>query len=143
MNTSLESRPSVIPAPTLGLLRVVLIGLNLIASVSFLAELVFLRHFNESLQYIPMVAVSLGLIGTLAALSRNVLAQGITVLAALVLLLAGAIGFGIHLWRNHLIQPDAGVWGALTGPAPVMAPLSLANIGLILLVTVWLTRSRA
>jgi hypothetical protein len=143
MNRSLAVRSSPIPAPTLGLLRVVLIGLNLIASVSFLAELMFLRHFNESLQYIPIVAVSLGLIGTLAALSRNTLAQGITILAALVLMLAGGVGFGIHLWRNHLIQPDAGLWGALTGPAPVMAPLSLANVGLMLLVTVWLTRSRA
>ncbi len=143
MNTSVESSSGVIPAPTLGLLRLVLIGLNLIASVSFLAELMFLHHFNESLQYIPIVAVSLGFLGTLAAFSRNMLAQGVTILAALALLLAGAVGFGIHLWRNHLIQPDAGVWGALTGPAPAMAPLSLANVGLILLVTVWLTRSRA
>ncbi len=143
MNTSLESRPSVIPAPTLGLLRIVLIGLNLIASASFLAELMFLHHFNERLQFIPIVAVSLGFLGTLAAFSRNVFAQGITILAALALLLAGAVGFGIHLWRNHLMELDAGVWGALTGPAPVMAPLSLANVGLILLVTVWLTRSKA
>jgi hypothetical protein len=142
MNHPLETRSSLVPAPTLGLLRVVLIGLNLIASASFLAELIFLRHFNEGLQYIPIVATALGLVGTLAALSRNILAQGITVLSALVLMLAGGTGFGVHLWRNHLIQPEAGLWGALTGPAPAIAPLSLANLGLMLLVAVWLARSR-
>ena len=147
MNRELEpsTRAAVIsgqiPAPNLSLVRTVLIGLNLIGAASFLAELIFLRHFNEPLQYIAITAASLGVIGSLVAISRNTIAHGFTLFAGVAMMLAGGTGFGIHLWRNHTYLPDQGVWGALTGPAPVMAPLALANIGLMLLVAVWLTRT--
>ncbi len=133
--------PLRIPVPNLPLVRAVLIGLNLVGAASFLAELIFLRHFNEPLQWIAVAAASLGVIGTLAAISRNIVARGFTLFAGAAMMLAGGTGFGIHLYRNHTYLPDQGVWGALTGPAPVMAPLALANIGLMLLVAIWLTRA--
>lgn len=138
---SARAVPVAIPTPNLSLVRTVLIALNLIGAASFLAELIFLRHFNEPLQYVAITAASLGVIGTLVAISKNTLARGFTLFAGVAMMLAGGVGFGIHLWRNHTYLPDQGVWGALTGPAPVMAPLALANIGLMLLVAVWLART--
>jgi hypothetical protein len=137
----MNSSPQVnrIPAPSLPLLRTVLIGLNAIASVSFLLELIFLRHYNEALQWIPIIAIVLGILGVIASLRANGFARVVVVLAAFGLLGAGAVGALVHLIRNAGYAKDAGLWGALTGPAPAIAPLSLANVGLMLLVTLWLS----
>jgi hypothetical protein len=131
-----------LPEPSLGLLRTILIALSAIASVSFLLELIFLRHFNETLQYVPIIAVSLGLVGVIAALRANAVTQVIVVIAALGLLAAGGIGAVVHLIRNIGYAEGKGLWEVLTGPAPTMAPLALANLGLMLLLSLWLAKPK-
>ena len=137
-----ESQPSRIPAPSLPLLRTILIVLNAIASVSFLLELIFLQHFNETLQWIPIIAVSLGIIGVIASLQSNTITRAIVILAALALLGSGGLGALVHLIRNAGYAEGKGLWAILTGPAPVIAPLSLANVGLMFLLTLWLSRPK-
>jgi hypothetical protein len=131
-----------IPAPSLPLLRSILIALNAIAGVSFLLELIFLRHFNETLQWVPIIAVSLGIMGVIASLQTNTVTRVIVIVAALGLLGAGGLGALVHLIRNAGYAEGKGLWAVLTGPAPVIAPLSLANVGLLLLVTLWLSKPR-
>jgi hypothetical protein len=129
-----------IPTPSLPLLRIILIVLNAVASASFLLELIFLRHFNETLQWVPIIAVILGIIGVIASLQTNTVTRAIVVFAALGLLGAGGLGALVHLIRNAGYAEGKGLWAILTGPAPVIAPLSLANVGLMLLLTLWLSR---
>jgi hypothetical protein len=131
-----------IPAPSLPLVRNILIALNAIAGVSFLLELVFLQHFNETLQWVPIVAVILGMIGVIASLQPNGITRVVVVVAALGLLGAGGLGALVHLIRNAGYAEGKGLWAVLTGPAPVIAPLALANIGLLLLVTLWLSKPK-
>jgi hypothetical protein len=131
-----------LPAPSLPLVRNILIALNAIAGVSFLLELVFLQHFNETLQWVPIIAVVLGMVGVLASLQPNGVTRVIVVVAALGLLGAGGLGALVHLLRNAGYAEGKGLWAILTGPAPVIAPLALANIGLLLLVTLWLSKPK-
>jgi hypothetical protein len=147
-NTWISTRISErIPAPSLPLLRTILIGLNAIASVSFLLELIFLQHFKETLQWIPIIAVSLGMIGAIASLpvnmwQSNTITRAIVIFAALALLGTGGLGAMVHLIRNAGYAEGKGLWAILTGPAPVIAPLSLANVGLMLLLTLWISRPK-
>jgi hypothetical protein len=131
-----------IPTPSLPLLRIILIGLNAIASVSFLLELIFLQHFNETLQWIPIIAASLGIIAVIASLQSNTITRAIVILAALALLGAGGLGALVHLIRNIGYAEGKGLWAILTGPAPTMAPLALANVGLLLLLTLWISKPK-
>jgi hypothetical protein len=136
-----------IPVPSLPLVRSILIALNAIAGVSFLLELFFLQHFNETLQWVPIIAVMLGLVGVIASLRTNSgpssnIARVIVIVAALGLLGAGGLGALVHLIRNAGYAEGKGLWAVLTGPAPVIAPLSLANVGLLLLVTLWLSKPK-
>jgi hypothetical protein len=131
-----------IPTPSLPLLRTILIGLNAIASVSFLLELIFLQHFNETLQWIPIIAASLGIIAVIASLQSNTITRAIVILAALALLGAGGLGALVHLIRNIGYAEGKGLWAILTGPAPTMAPLALANVGLLLLLTLWISKPK-
>jgi hypothetical protein len=142
-----RSQNTRIRTPSLPLLRTILIALNVIASVSFLLELIFLQHFNETLQWVPIIAVSLGIIGVIASLSANTgqsnpITRAIVILAALALLGAGGLGALVHLIRNAGYAEGKGLWAVLTGPAPVIAPLSLANVGLMLLLTLWLSKPK-
>jgi hypothetical protein len=136
-----------IPVPSLPLVRSILIALNAIAGVSFLLELIFLQHFNETLQWVPIIAVILGLVGVIASMRTNSgpsnnFARVIVIVAALGLLGAGGLGALVHLIRNAGYAEGKGLWAVLTGPAPVIAPLSLANVGLLLLVTLWLSKPK-
>jgi hypothetical protein len=131
-----------IPAPSLPLVRNILITLNAIAGVSFLLELIFLQHFNETLQWVPIIAVIFGMIGLIASLRPNGVTRVIVILASLGLLGAGGVGALVHLIRNAGYAEGKGLWAVLTGPAPVIAPLALANIGLLLLVTLWLSKPK-
>jgi hypothetical protein len=149
MNSSPQSTgiAARIPEPSLPLLRIILIALNAIASVSFLLELIFLQHFNETLQWIPIIAVGLGIIAVIASLQpntdqTNTITRAIVILAALGLLGAGGLGALVHLIRNAGYAEGKGLWAILTGPAPVIAPLSLANVGLMLLLTLWISRPK-
>jgi hypothetical protein len=126
-----------IPTPSLPM-----VALNAIAGVSFLLELIFLQHFNETLQWVPIIAVILGMIGVIACLRPNGVTRVIVILAALGLLGAGSVGALVHLIRNAGYAEGKGLWAVLTGPAPVIAPLALANIGLLLLVTLWLSKPK-
>ena len=124
--------------PTLPLVRTVLLGINLIGSLTFLAELWFLGHFKEPLQYIAISAAVLGVLGTLVSLSQSNAARIIAGVIALGMMGAGGIGLIVHISRNLKYADTPSLWAALTGPLPVLAPLSLANVGLLLLVAAWL-----
>jgi hypothetical protein len=127
-----------IPAPSLGLLRLVLIGLNAIAIVSLLLELVFLQHFQQPFQGIALLAAGLGVLAVLASLVQHHAARAVVAVVALGLLGAGATGALLHFLKNLEYAQEKTIWAALTGSAPAFAPLALANVGLTLLVTLWL-----
>jgi hypothetical protein len=127
-----------IPAPSLGLLRLVLIGLNAIAIVSLLLELVFLQHFGQPWQWIAPLAAGAGVAAVLASLSQHNVARAVVAVVALGLMVAGATGALLHFLKNLEYAQQKTLWDALTGSAPALAPLALANVGLTLLVTLWL-----
>ena len=129
---------ALLPAPTLPLVRALLLGVNLVGSLTFLAELVFIGHFREPLQVVAVAAAVFGAIGTLVGIGRSAPARAVAGLIALGMMGAGGVGLVVHLSRNYAYADTKTLWAVLTGPLPVLAPLSLANVGLLLLVAVWL-----
>jgi hypothetical protein len=89
-----------IPAPRLPLLRSILIALNASDGMSFLLGLIFLWHFNETLQWVPTIAVSLGIVRVIASLPTNNVTRVIVIVAALGLLGADSLRALVLLVRN-------------------------------------------
>lgn len=132
-------------------LRFALLGLAALGLAGTAIELVLERHWDGAIQLIPWPFLATGLAALallLAAPSRS------TVLVARVLATALFVGAAVGIWRHVAANYDAGFldfryaerwptmsgldrwWHAATktvGPAPVLAPGVLAQVGLCLL----------
>lgn len=127
------------PAAARGL-RQGLLGLAALTAVGTGLELVLLEHAGSPPQVVPFVAMGLGLVavaaGGLAPSRRTVWSlRG----AAVMLVLAGALGVFEHLEHNYAFEaeirpteePAALMVHAIQGASPALAPGAVALMGLI------------
>lgn len=117
------------------LLWIVLAGI-----VGLGVELVLLEHFEDPLQWVPLVLLALGLIAatTLAIRATRATVRAFQAVSAL-FILAGAVGLWLHFDGNMEFEredePSAAtsvlVRRAIFGATPLLAPGALAQLGLV------------
>jgi hypothetical protein len=121
-------------------LRQLLLALILIGTVGLQVELALLRHAESATQWIPHIALLIGLIGTAAVYFRPAPATLKAFQAIMAgFLVVGALGIYFHLRGNveFALERDpsltgAGlIWKALRGATPALAPGALAQLGLL------------
>lgn len=121
-------------------LRQLLLALILIGTVGLQVELALLRHAESATQWIPHIALLIGLIATLAVYFRPAPATLRAFQAIMAgFLVVGALGIYLHLRGNveFALERDpsltgAGLmWKALRGATPALAPGALAQLGLL------------
>ena len=117
------------------MLAVVFIGI-----LGLEVELALLKHAESLTQWIPHVALMVGLLATVAVYFRP---GGATLRAfqgvMLIFLIVGALGLYLHLKGNveFALERDASltgaklIWKALRGATPALAPGALAQLGLL------------
>lgn len=121
-------------------LRQLLLALVLIGIVGLEVELALLRHAESLTQWIPHIALFVGLIVTAAVYFRPqpaLLRVFQAVMAAY--LLVGMLGIYLHYRGNVEFalerDPTLGgvrlLWKALRGATPALAPAALAQLGLL------------
>jgi hypothetical protein len=123
-----------------GLLRRLLLAVMVIGIVGLEAELLLLEHFEGVWQWVPVIALALGLVLTLAVWMRPARAtlRAFQALCA-VFVAAGAVGVYLHMDGNIEFaregDPSLGglalLWEALSGATPALAPGALAQLGLL------------
>lgn len=127
------------PAVLAGLRRI-LLAVVLVGIVGLGAELFLLEHYDGIWQWVPIVALAIGLaLGVAVGVRprRGVLLAFRAVMAAF--LVAGAAGVYLHLAGNAeferesdpAIRGTALLWEALRGATPSLAPGALAQLGLV------------
>jgi len=117
------------------MLAIVFIGV-----VGLEVELALLKHADSLTQWIPHVALIVGLLTTAAVYFR----PGVATLRAfqtvmLIFLVVGALGVYLHLRGNveFALERDPSltgvklIWKALRGATPALAPGALAQLGLL------------
>ena len=115
----------------------------LFAFVGTAVELVFLGHYEDRLQWIPLAAVSAGalsLVGVALLKSRGAILVTRFVMTGL--LIAGAVGVFLHFRSNMEFELEMHptvegvelIWESLTGAMPALAPGTLIFMGLVGLV---------
>ena len=124
----------------LATLRRLLLATLAIGAVGTAAELLLLEHYESALQYAPLVLLAVGIaaIGWHAATSsaRSVVALQVVMV---LFLASGALGVALHFKGNveFELELHPGVTGGelvlntLMGATPVLAPGSMALLGLI------------
>ena len=121
--------------------------LTLMAGIAGMGlELLFIGHVEDRLQLVPVALLSAGLIAILWHTLRPSLvsARGVRLLMAL-FVASGLLGIGLHYRGNHEFELEispsmAGmelVRETLTGATPVLAPGSMALLGLVGLAAVY------
>ncbi|MBD0320905.1 MAG: hypothetical protein ICV87_11265 [Gemmatimonadetes bacterium] len=124
----------------LAALRRILLAVVLVGIVGLGAELFLLEHYEGFWQWVPMVALGLGLaLGIAVGVrpGRGVLLAFRAVMGAF--LVAGAVGVYLRLAGNAeferesdpAIRGAALLWEALRGATPSLAPGALAQLGLV------------
>ncbi len=121
-------------------LRQLLLALIFIGIVGLEVELALLRHAESLSQWIPHVALLIGLLSTAAVYFR----PGPKTLRAFQVmmigfLIVGALGVYLHLHgnvefaleRNPSLSGVHLLWKALRGASPALAPGALAQLGLL------------
>jgi hypothetical protein len=126
--------------PVLVTIRRVLIATWFAGTLGIGAELLLLGHFETWIQVVPLVLLGLGLVAVLWQLAAP-RAASVRALQALAILFlaAGVFGVGLHYDGNSALEleksPSAAgldlARKALTGPSPVLAPGSMALLGLV------------
>jgi len=120
------------------LLQVLLVGM-----IGTGAELLLLGHTEDAMQWVPLVALALGVLLAAAALVRETPAVIRSFAAVMVgYLVSSAVGLYLHYRGNvefelEMYPSRSGtelVWEALTGATPALAPGSLGLLGLVGLV---------
>ena len=121
-------------------LRQLLLALVFIGIVGLEVELALLRHAETLNQWIPHVALLIGLISTVAvyvwpgpATLRSFQA------VMLIFLVVGALGVYLHVRGNveFALERDPSltgvrlIWKALRGATPALAPGAMAQLGLL------------
>jgi hypothetical protein len=112
-------------------LRRFLLLISALVFIMTLAELVFLSHWKEPIQFLPFALSGLGLIVVIAAYMTQ---QRTTLLAMryimIIIAIGGVIGFLVHVSNNFSFQleikPSSSfleiVKGTLEGAIPILAP---------------------
>ena len=121
-------------------LRQLLLALVFLGIVGLEVELALLRHAESLTQWIPHVALMIGLLSTVAVYIR----PGAPTLRAfqvvmLIFLVVGALGVYLHfrgnvefaLERDPSLTGTRLIWKALRGASPALAPGALAQLGLL------------
>lgn len=121
-------------------LRQLVLALVFIGIVGLEVELALLRHAESASQWIPHVALLIGLITTAVVYFRPAPAT-LRVFQAIMagFLIVGAIGVYLHLQGNveFALERDPSlsglslIWKALRGATPALAPGALAQLGLL------------
>ena len=121
-------------------LRQLLLAVILLGIVGLQIELALLRHAESLTQWIPHVALMIGLLSTLAVYVRPAVPT-LRVFQAvmLIFLIVGALGVYLHLQgnvefaleRTPSLSGTALIWKALRGATPALAPGALAQLGLL------------
>jgi hypothetical protein len=124
-------------------LRQLLLALVLIGIVGLEIELALLRHAESFTQWIPHVALLIGLLITVAVYFR----PGTATLRAFqivmwIFLVVGGLGLYLHFRGNVEFARERSptlhgamlIWKALRGATPALAPGALAQLGLLGLV---------
>jgi len=121
-------------------LRQLLLGLVFIGIVGLEVELALLRHADSLTQWIPHVALMIGIISTAAVYFRPGPPMIRTFqVAMLIFLVAGLLGLYLHfrgnvefaLERDPSLRGARLIWKALRGATPALAPGSLAQLALL------------
>jgi hypothetical protein len=130
------------PSPVL--LKWVLAGLAFGGSLLLVVELLLIRHHTAPLQPVALASAGAGLIASFVpAATQNRVARGVLLSVAAALMGAGVFGAIVHLVRNTEVTRSAVPLEVLSGPYPALAPLALANIGLVIALTVWVSSGTA
>lgn len=121
-------------------LRQLVLALILVGIVGLEVELALLRHADSATQWIPHVALFIGLIVAATVYFRPSPAT-LEVFRAIMagFLVVGAVGVYLHLRGNveFALERDASlsglrlIWKALRGATPALAPGALAQLGLL------------
>jgi hypothetical protein len=124
-----------------------LLLLTLIAGAAGMAlELLLIGHFEDPLQLIPLILLTVGLVSLAWHAARPGRASALAVRLMMTLFVAsGLVGVGLHYRGNHEFEREmypsmAGVelvGKTLTGATPVLAPGSMALLGLVGLAAVY------
>lgn len=127
-------------------MRRLLLAVLVLGICGLAAELVLLEHFDERAQWAPLTALGAGLLGALAVAwrpSRGTVRAFQIVMALSVVV--GLVGVGFHVQSNFEFEREidaqvggaAGLWLALHGAVPALAPGALVQLGLVGLVFCW------
>lgn len=121
-------------------IRKLLLGIFAAGVIGTLSELLLLGHFESGLQWIPLVLLGLGLATAAwhALRPRALTVRTLQIMTAL-FVAAGMLGVGLHYDGNVEFELEMTpamdgfelVRNTLTGATPVMAPGSMALLGLI------------
>ena len=121
-------------------LRQMILALVFIGTIGLILELVLQKHFDSATQWIPIVALGVGL-ATTGAVARNPKHHTMRafVITMIVFVAAGVLGLVLHfkgnvewaLERNPELGGMTLIWKALTGATPALAPGALAQLGLL------------
>ena len=121
-------------------LRQLLLAVVVLGIVGLEVELALLRHAESLEQWIPHVALMIGLLSTLAVYVRPGLSslRSFQVVMS-IFLVVGALGVYLHFIgnvefareRNPSLGGAALIWKALRGATPALAPGALAQLALL------------
>lgn len=141
-----DSSDAVIPSASTAIssgerrLRIALAAVFYFGAAGTFIELLFLEHFEETVQFAPLAAILAGAVVLAAALWRpGPRTVAIARWTMLLLVLVAAIGVVLHFRSNVAfeleMEPDTRgarlVWLALHGATPSLAPGALAQLGLV------------
>ena len=121
-------------------IRTLLLGTLVVAMIGTAAELLLLGHFESTAQFVPLVLLATGL----SVVAWHVVASGKASVRALqvtmvLFIVSGGIGVGLHYDGNvefelEMYPSMSGfelIRKTLTGATPVLAPGTMALLGLI------------
>lgn len=121
-------------------LRQLVLALVFIGIAGLEVELALLKHAESASQWIPHVALTIGLIATAVVYFRPAPAT-LRVFQAIMagFLIVGALGVYLHLQgnvefaleRDPFLSGLSLIWKALRGATPALAPGALAQLGLL------------
>ena len=132
--------------PTIGTLRKLLLALVLVGAAGLTVELVTLEHTASTAQWLPIAALVLAVVSSVALWLRPTHRAVRAHQALMVLLLAlGAVGLFLHFQGNLAfeleIEPETRgltlLIRALYGAVPALAPGALIELSLLGLVQTW------
>lgn len=127
-------------------LRRLLFVLTLVGTAGLAAELVLLEHVDSWTQWIPVVALALGLAsGVAVAIAPAPRTFALFRLVMMMYVGAGLLGLYLHYRGNVEFEREedpslaglALVWRSLRGATPTLAPGALAQLGLLGLLFAW------